>query len=30
MLLFQGAASFKEWTGLDMPIEAIKKTVFEI
>ncbi|MQN01599.1 MAG: shikimate dehydrogenase [Lachnospiraceae bacterium] len=28
MLLYQGAASFKEWTGLDMPIEAIKKIVF--
>ncbi|MBQ1917208.1 MAG: shikimate dehydrogenase [Lachnospiraceae bacterium] len=28
MLLFQGAASFKEWTGLQMPVEAIKKLVF--
>jgi shikimate dehydrogenase len=28
MLLFQGAASFKEWTGLHMPVEAIKKLVF--
>ncbi|MDD6551326.1 MAG: shikimate dehydrogenase [Lachnospiraceae bacterium] len=28
MLLFQGAASFKEWTGLTMPVEAIKKLVF--
>ena len=28
MLLFQGAASFKEWSGLQMPVEAIKKLVF--
>ena len=28
MLLFQGAASFKEWTGLQIPVKAIKKLVF--
>ena len=25
MLLYQGAASFKFWTGLDMPIDKVKK-----
>lgn len=28
MLLYQGAASFKLWTGQDMPIEKIKNTYF--
>lgn len=29
MLLFQGAASFKEWTGQQMPVAEIKKRVFK-
>ena len=28
MLLYQGAASFKLWTGADMPIEVIKAKYF--
>lgn len=28
MLLFQGADAFRLWTGVDMPVEAIKKTYF--
>ena len=24
MVLYQGAASFKLWTGMDMPIDAVK------
>jgi len=28
MLLFQGAAAFKEWTGLDMPVDLVKEKVF--
>ena len=28
MLLYQGAASFKLWTGLDMPVEPIKAKYF--
>lgn len=28
MLLFQGAAGFKKWTGCDMPIDYIKEKVF--
>ncbi len=28
MLLYQGAAAFKIWTGQDMPVEEIKKRVF--
>lgn len=28
MLLFQGAASFKEWTGVGMPVEDVKELVF--
>ena len=28
MLLFQGAAAFKIWTGQDMPVDLIKKTCF--
>lgn len=28
MLLFQGAASFKCWTGFDMPVEAIREKYF--
>lgn len=28
MLLYQGAASFKIWTGLEMPVEEIKKKYF--
>ena len=28
MLLYQGAASFKLWTGLDMPVEEIKAKYF--
>ncbi|SFH58731.1 shikimate dehydrogenase [Pseudobutyrivibrio sp. OR37] len=30
MLLYQGAAAFKLWTGQDMPIELIKATCFDI
>lgn len=29
MLLFQGAASFKEWTGQQMPVGEVKRLVFE-
>lgn len=29
MLLYQGAAAFKLWTGKDMPIDLIKKTCFD-
>lgn len=29
MLLYQGAAAFKIWTGQDMPIELIKKKYFD-
>lgn len=29
MLLFQGAASFKEWTGQQMPVEDVKRLVFQ-
>ena len=29
MLLYQGAASFKFWTGQDMPIEEIKAKYFD-
>lgn len=28
MLLYQGAASFRIWTGTDMPVDAVKKAVF--
>ena len=28
MLLYQGAASFKLWTGEDMPVEIIKEKYF--
>ncbi len=28
MLLYQGAASFKIWTGVDMPVEKIKRELF--
>ncbi|MCR5452601.1 MAG: shikimate dehydrogenase [Lachnospiraceae bacterium] len=28
MLLYQGAASFKLWTGKDMPVDIIKKEIF--
>ena len=28
MLLYQGAASFKLWTGADMPVEVIKAKYF--
>ena len=28
MLLYQGAASFKIWTGHDMPIKEVKEKVF--
>ena len=28
MMLYQGAASFREWTGHDMPIEAAKKVIW--
>ena len=28
MLLYQGAASFKLWTGMDMPVEIIKEKYF--
>lgn len=28
MLLYQGAASFKLWTGHDMPVEDVKKNIF--
>ncbi|MBO4799323.1 MAG: quinate/shikimate dehydrogenase, partial [Lachnospiraceae bacterium] len=28
MLLYQGAAAFKIWTGKDMPVEKIKKELF--
>lgn len=28
MLLWQGALAFKIWTGLDMPVELVKKEVF--
>lgn len=28
MLLYQGAASFEAWTGHEMPVEEIKKTLF--
>ena len=28
MLLYQGAASFKLWTGHDMPTEEVKKKYF--
>ena len=28
MLLYQGAAAFKIWTGVDMPVEEIKKRFF--
>ncbi len=28
MLLYQGAAAFKIWTGKDMPVEKIKKALF--
>lgn len=29
MLLYQGAASFKLWTGFDMPVEQIKQKYFQ-
>lgn len=29
MLLFQGAAGFKKWTGYDMPVELIKQEYFD-
>lgn len=29
MLLWQGAAAFAFWTGREMPVEIVKKTVFE-
>ena len=29
MLLYQGAASFKFWTGQDMPVEIIKEKYFK-
>jgi shikimate dehydrogenase len=29
MLLYQGAAAFKLWTGKEMPIDLIKKTCFD-
>lgn len=29
MLLFQGAASFKEWTGKQMPVNDVKRLVFK-
>ena len=29
MLLYQGAAAFKLWTGKDMPIDLIKETCFD-
>jgi shikimate dehydrogenase len=29
MLVYQGAASFKIWTGLDAPVDVMKKTVLE-
>lgn len=29
MLLFQGAASFKLWTGMDMPIDVVKEKYFK-
>ena len=29
MLLYQGAASFKLWTGYDMPTEAVKEKYFK-
>lgn len=28
MLLYQGAAAFKIWTGQDMPVELIKEKYF--
>lgn len=28
MLLYQGAAAFKIWTGKDMPVEKIKRALF--
>lgn len=28
MLLYQGAACFREWTGLEMPVELVKQQVF--
>jgi len=28
MLLYQGAASFKIWTGQDMPVDIIKDKYF--
>lgn len=30
MLIWQGAIAFKIWTGLDMPVELIKKELFDI
>jgi shikimate dehydrogenase len=27
MMLFQGAAAFKLWTGKDMPIDAVKAVI---
>jgi len=30
MMLHQGAAAFKLWTGKDMPLEAVKKALAEI
>ncbi len=29
MLLYQGAAAFKLWTGMDMPIDIVKSTCFD-
>ena len=29
MLLYQGAASFKLWTGMDMPVDVIKEKFFD-
>ena len=29
MLLYQGAESFRLWTGLDMPVEPIKEKYFK-
>jgi shikimate dehydrogenase len=30
MLVYQGAEAFKLWTGVEPPVELMKKTVLEV